>query len=133
MNAKKETEMPNMNDMFPSKTLKADDLKAPSGKGYREFSLTVDHLETEDFKNEDGTTEKKWLVYFKGAQKALVLNRTNAGTISDAYGDDTDSWTGEKVVLYVTTVGTPQGPKPGIRVRIPSTETFDPEKVDVPA
>lgn len=121
--------MPNLNDMFPSKTLKADDLKSPTGKGYREFNLTVESLEPVDFKDDQGVTEKKWVVHFKGAQKGLVLNRTNAQTICDAYGEDTDEWIGNKIILYVTTVGTPTGPKPGIRVRTANDETFDPEAV----
>ena len=121
--------MPNLGEMFPSKTLKADDLKSPSGKGYRDFALTIEDIEQVEFKDEAGAPEIKWVLHFKGAQKGLVLNRTNAQTIADAYGEDTESWVGEKVILYVTTVGTPTGPKPGIRVRGPSGETFDPEAV----
>ena len=124
--------MPNLAEMFPSKTLKADDLKSPSGKGYRDFSLTVENIEPVEFKDENGVPEPKWVLHFKGAQKGLVLNRTNAQTIADAYGEDTESWIGKKVILYVTTVGTPTGPKPGIRARIASEETFDPESVSGP-
>lgn len=129
--------MPNLNAMFPSKYLKADDLKSTTGKGFREFSLTITGIKPEVLtsKNDDGSEKKenKWVMYFKGAEKGMVVNKTNAQAISDYYGDDTDHWTGKKIILFVATVATPQGPKPGIRVRVPSEETFDPDTVPTTA
>lgn len=131
--------MPKLNDMFPSKYLKAEDLRGKDGRGWREFTLKINSVDLEDMGGENG--DQKWVLHFEGAQKGLVLNRTNAQTLSDAYGPDSDYWIGEKVVLFVMTVGTPQGPKPGIRTRVPAADattsepmvaaaeaTFDPDK-----
>lgn len=113
--------MPNLNDMFPSKFLKAEDLRGKDGKGWREFKLTIFAIGLEGMGGEDD--EQKWVLHFTGAQKGLVLNRTNAQTIADSFGTDSDEWIGKEVVLFVTTVNTPNGQKPGIRVRIPAAES----------
>jgi hypothetical protein len=39
------------------------------------------------------------VVYFQGKQKGLVTNKTNANNIAALYGDDTDDWIGQKIML----------------------------------
>ena len=48
-------------------------------------------------------------MYFEGKPKGLVLNKTNANTISDAYGDETEHWEGKEIVLYEAEVEQYQG------------------------
>lgn len=115
--------MPNMNDMFPSKYLRADDLRGPNGRGWREFELAIRSVDLEEMGGE--ANEKKWVLHFERAEKGMVLNRTNAQSIVDAYGEDSDTWIGERVVLFVMTVNTPQGPKPGIRIRVPAAQSAE--------
>ena len=122
--------MPALNDMYPSKYLKAEDLRGKDGKGWREYQLTVKNVGLEEMGGE--SNEKKWVLHFEKAEKGLVLNRTNAQTLADAYGDESDEWLGQKVVLFVMTVTTPQGPKPGIRIRAASNSAqFDPDEIPV--
>ena len=45
--------------------------------------------------------EKRPLVYFRGAAKAMVLNKTNGRTIAGMYGKDTDNWIGKAITLFV--------------------------------
>lgn len=63
-------------------------------------------------------SERKPIVYFKGASKPLACNKTNAKTIAGLYGNDTTQWVGKRIVLYfdpsVTMKGVVVG---GIRVR----------------
>jgi len=47
-----------------------------------------------------GSKAKKPLVYFKGAEKALVLNKTNGRIVADMYGTDADKWIGKAITLY---------------------------------
>ena len=115
--------MPTINEMFPSKYLKAEDLRGKDGKGWREFNVSINSCEVEDMGGEDH--EMKYVLRFAGAEKGLPLNKTNAETIAEVYGTRSEDWIGKKVILFVTTVGTPQGPKPGIRIRIPAETTSD--------
>ena len=57
--------------------------------------------------------ELKDVVYFNGTWRPLVLNKTNAESLAQILGDDSDSWAGGNVVLYP--VETQTGP--GIRIQ----------------
>ena len=46
----------------------------------------------------------KWVCYFDGTDKGLVLNKTNLNTIARLYGDDTDLWIGKPITLFATEV-----------------------------
>ena len=84
------------NEMFPSKYLKASDL----ADGPR--VLTISDVAQESFS--DG--QQKWVVYFSDHDKALVLNKTNAGAIAKATGSqDTNGCIGKRVHLFATEVG----------------------------
>lgn len=45
--------------------------------------------------------EDCWLMYFDGAAKALVLNKTNARIIAGLHGVEMGDWAGKKVTLFV--------------------------------
>ena len=78
-----------ISEEFPSQYLKAADL------GGREIRVTMARVEREKIGN-----DQKLVLYFKGKDKGLVLNKTNAGTIGDAYGDDTDDWYDQPLILF---------------------------------
>lgn len=80
---------------FPSKYLKAADLQG------RRVPVTIDRVELEDV--DDG--DRKPVLYFRGTDRGLVLNRTNAAALTDHLGtDETDQWRGRRVVLFPTRV-----------------------------
>ncbi len=74
--------------MFPPKYLKTDDLVQPAIYTIREITVEV------------FGDDKKNVVYFIESEKGLVLNRTNAEVLRQLYGDETDLWTGKKIVAY---------------------------------
>lgn len=79
------------NDVFKSKYLSYQDLRG------RDVSLTIDHVEMAQMPNGG---DKKPAVYFRGKEKALLLNKTNFNTIVEATGkEDTDDWGGEKITI----------------------------------
>lgn len=81
---------------FPSKYLKAADLN-----GAR-ILVTIDRVAAQDV-GQVGSKEIKPVLYFKGKEKGLVLNKTNARKITAIAGtDETDSWTGKQIVIYPT-------------------------------
>ena len=50
-----------------------------------------------------GIKTKKPVVWFKGKEKPLVLNVTNANSIADMLGPKPSKWIGGRVCLYTTT------------------------------
>lgn len=87
----------NINSMFPSKYLKASDADENP-------TLTIKDVVYEEMKNRDDQDEQKPVLYFVEVDKGMVLNRTNAKTIANMYGEDTDGWIGERVVLTAVDV-----------------------------
>jgi hypothetical protein len=80
---------------FPSKYLKANDL------GEARLVVTISHVTTEAIGQD--SKDKKPVVYFKGKEKGLALNKTNANTITKILGtDETDDWSGGQIGIYQT-------------------------------
>ncbi len=91
-----------ISDTFQSKYVASHDLRG------REITVTISHVTTEEL--QDGQrTEYKPVVFFQGAQKGMVLNKTNAMTIASAFGDETDHWSGKQIVLFTVKTQNPQG------------------------
>lgn len=102
--------MPNIDDLYPSNYVRSEDLKG------RRHTLTIDRVIVEDV----GDEHSKPVVYFRGAKKGLVLNKTNALMLADAYGKNTDAWSGQPLELYVTRVNYQGRMVDGIRVDVPA-------------
>lgn len=103
-----------MNDAFPSKYLKADDLEEG------DLVVTINDAQFEEFPDpKTKRPDSKPVLHFEGDIKPLVLNKTNYKTISQLLGsDDTDDWTGKKIALYATEVESFGEVTLGIRVRL---------------
>jgi len=86
--------MVKLTDVFPSRYLQAADLQG------REVRVTIDRIGMEEMN--DG--KDKPVLSFKGKEKTLVLNKVNASTIADMYGDELDEWIGKGILLYPTRV-----------------------------
>ena len=99
----------NVNDVFPSKYLKASDL------GQSNVVVTMSHSELEDV-GQDG--ELKPVLYFKGKTKGLVLNKTNANAIASMYGPEMDNWSERQITLFATQTDFAGKIVPCIRVRL---------------
>jgi hypothetical protein len=95
-------------DIYGSKFLSAADLN-----GQRKRVKIVD-TEVSDLREKDGSTKRKYIVWFETEEKALVLNKTNALRLAQAFGKNREGWHGAVVELYseMTSLG-----KEGIRLR----------------
>jgi hypothetical protein len=82
----------NIDDLFPSKYVKASDLAGAA------LTLHIASVRT-DLMN-DGTP--KAVLYFTNG-KPLVLNVTNKNCIKSLYGADTTAWQGKPIQLVATT------------------------------
>lgn len=101
-----------MSEQFPSKYLKAADLQG------RQARVVMDRVEEEQVGNNQNEDPKP-ILYFQGKDKGMVLNKTNANNIVDAYGDETDDWHGEELVLFEAMVDFQGKTVSAIRVRAP--------------
>ncbi len=99
----------NINDVFPSKYLKASDLQG------RDHSVIIERCEREKVGRED---EMLPILYFKDKQKGLILNKTNAKVIGGIHGPETDGWPGKAITLYSTEVDFAGQTTLGTRVRL---------------
>lgn len=88
--------VPNINDAFPSKYIRASDLRGAQPV------VVIDHVSTEEVGKD---REEKLVVYFRGKEKGFVLNKTNATKIAALTGsEDTDEWSGRSIRLYAAEV-----------------------------
>jgi hypothetical protein len=87
----------NIHDIFPSRYLKAHDL------GGKSFTLTIRQAQIEEL-GQLAEKEQCLVLYFIGAKKGFVCNRTNAMIIADLYSPETDNWVGKAIILYPTQV-----------------------------
>ena len=87
--------MVNVNNMFPSKWVKAADLQG------KEIVVTIDRLGKEEV--EQGAPPK-YILYFEGKNKGMVLNKTNTGNLATIHGPESDGWIGKQIQLFSTFV-----------------------------
>jgi hypothetical protein len=95
-------------DIYGSKYFSAADLHGEVIKH------TIGKVDMGELKEKDGSTKKKFIVYFEGVEKPLVLNKTNAQKLAASFGKDRFKWVGVAVELYaeMTSLG-----KEGVRLR----------------
>ena len=99
-----------VNTLFPSKYFKADDATPP-------IILTVKRVSWERMKDQEGNEEDKPVIWFNEEEKGMVLNRTNANTLTSLFGAETDRWTGQRVTLGTEMVTAFGATKPALRFK----------------
>lgn len=99
-------------EMYPSKYLKAADLNGNAVK------VIIERIELQDVVGQGKEQDYKYVLFFQGKQKGLVLNKTNARAITDAY-EDTEAWPGKELEVYPDRTSFQGNMVDCIRVRIP--------------
>lgn len=99
----------NIDEAFPGKYIKASDLQG------RDVPVVITAVEFE--KVGDGS---KPVVYFRNRDRGLVLNKTNARTIAEIYGDETEDWISKEITLWPTRTDYAGKMMPCIRIRYPN-------------
>jgi hypothetical protein len=106
--------MATRDQMFPSRFLKAPDLKG------KPSVVEIASAEQETLKNPQGQEQTKIVLSFVGKQKVLPLNQVNFDSCVDITGQiDSDDWVGCKIEIYPTK--TQMGGKlvDAVRIRAP--------------
>ena len=109
--------MAKRDDLFPSKYLKAADLKG------RPLVVEIAEAPTEVFKAGD-RNDRKTVLHFHGRVKPLPLNMTNWDAVADIAGDGTDHWPATKIDVFPTTTEMKGKIVDCIRIRQPAQREF---------
>ena len=94
---------------FPSNYIKAADLQGQ-----------VVRAVITDCQLEDLGGESKPVLRFQDKEKGMVLNKTNATTLADAFGDDTSGWRGKVIEIFSARVSFQGRMVDGLQVRAPT-------------
>jgi hypothetical protein len=100
-------------DVFPSKYVKAADLRGKS------VVVEIDRAPLEKLKNTKGEEQVKVVLYFVKQKKALPLNLTNFDAVAAICGEDTEDWPGNRIELFPTTTTMAGKTVDCIRIRSP--------------
>src|SRR4029450_10163035 len=90
-------------DLYGSRYMGSADLKGQTRRA------KIGKTDVADFKEKSGATRRKYVLYFEGEDKAMVLNKTNAQKLAQAYGKDRAAWVGQTVELYSETTSFGEG------------------------
>lgn len=104
-----------INEVFPSKYIKAEDLQG------REPTVVI-----ADARMEKLGDDQKLILYFQHKEKGMVTNKTNANRIAYMYGDNTDGWIGREIVLCSEFVEFQGRSVKGLRVKPPARGAASP-------
>jgi hypothetical protein len=80
-----------LNDIYPSQTLKAEDLKG------QDCTVKIAGYESVSF-----DAGPKLVLSFAGTDKTLVCNKTNSQTVASFYGTNLENWIGKEITLFPT-------------------------------
>jgi hypothetical protein len=101
-----------MSDAFPSKYFTGASLTKPVAG-----TINVVIMEAIGQPAKD-----KPVLYFKGHDKGLVINKTNFNALASMFGDDSDNWRDKRIVLYSEQTSYQGKTVTGIRVRKAETK-----------
>jgi hypothetical protein len=96
--------------ILQSKYLKADDLNGQSRR------VLVSHIDLVTM-GLPGEEEEKHVLFLHDEPKGLVLNKTNARSLADLLGDESDNWAGKAITLYPAEASFRGKPHTVIRIR----------------
>lgn len=94
-------------DVYPSKYLAASDIPDEG------LTLTIHHVEEETMR--DGKTVP--IAYFEELEKGMVINVTKWKVIEALHGEESDDWTGCRIIVYPSETTYEGEVKPCINVR----------------
>lgn len=111
---KGEPPMSTVDELFPNKYLKGEDLKGHAA------TVRIVRVAPEKMRPDSRAAEEtKHVVYFEGKQKGLILgSKTLFNQIVAATGEpDTDNWPGKAITIYPESMVVAKKPRVAIRAR----------------
>lgn len=111
-----------INNSFPSNYLKAADLQNKTIKAT--IRTVIEEKMGSDIRP---------VLYFQGKEKGMVLNKTNAMTIAQAFGPETENWAGGIIEIFPAFVDYQGKQVQGLRVRMPVQQVASQQPRQAPA
>ena len=99
-----------INSAFQSNYLKKTDFPAPR-------QLIIDAVVMENLAQDGHPADMKVVIYFNGAPKPMVANKTICMVLAAMFGPETDSWAGKQVEVFNDVTVVFNGAVGGLRVR----------------
>lgn len=89
-----------------------------------DVTVKIAKVSGESIVGEGGRTNKRPILTFAGAEKRMIINRTNGKIIASLYGNDVAQWVGKAITLYPTRVRMGPETVDAVRVRpeVPKTK-----------
>lgn len=110
--------MPSIKDLWPDKWLKAEHLTSASGARPIVSAEIVGAGVENLYNSRSGKTEPRLIVEFRGKDKRLILNKTQAATIAEiARTDNYTAWRGVAIRMQA---GIAHNGKPTIQILAPT-------------
>ena len=82
-------------EMKSSKFLKKEDF------GTQGKNVTIERLDQEDVSMQDQPADMKFVLFFQGFEKGMVLNWTNTQLVAQVTGsEETEDWKGRQLNVY---------------------------------
>jgi hypothetical protein len=119
--------MPTAAEMFPTRYLKAADIKKP-------VVVKIERAPVEKLKNpRTGEESTKVVLYFTGAKKCLPLNKVNFESVANVCGENSDSWPGHRIEVYPDRTTMAGKTVDCVRIRKPGETVVEKPEDTVPA
>ena len=99
-----------INTAFPSNYLKKTDFPA-------QRQVIIDAVVMENLAQDGHPADMKVVIYFNGAPKPMVANKTICMVLAAMFGPETDSWIGKTVEVFNDVTVVFNGAVGGLRVR----------------
>lgn len=100
---------------FTSKWLRAADIEEMVDEDTQTAVVGINRVAMEEIGQDE---QQKPVLYFTGIDAGMVLNKTNANTLMELLGKETDDWTGKSVGLFTQEVDFQGKQVLAIRVRM---------------
>jgi hypothetical protein len=107
--------MPHYMKMFENNYVGAWDLTDDQDRPI-DKTVLIERVEAQVIKSQRGEA-KKPVLWFKGVNRPMVVNKTNARVIATLYGPRVEDWAGKRITLYQATTNTSDGEVLCVRVR----------------
>ena len=90
----------------------------------------IEEIDEQDFAKQGERQRMKKVLHLEGVQKLVVLNKTNAFNLAEAFGKDFDKWVGKRVTVKAER--TQFGGKPVLGLRLYPADGGDAPALKVP-
>ena len=68
----------------------------------KDVTMVINKVTSEEIVGDQGITNQRIVIAFKGAKLPMVLNKTNREVIIGLYGNDYDKWIDRPITMYPT-------------------------------